>query len=323
MNKKEFVVSLCKAREKCGPSSATTHFMTIKRLYKILKNMDKKDPLTTVPKTGSWLTKRIFGKIKNLSLITQRNLVTSALVYLQWTKAPKNKQKVFSTKMYDLVKLIREDTKKNKHKLSEKQKKMWATKEELNNAYAPLLADAQEILKKRKDLNKLERRRVRDVLILSVHLGKGVPVPRLDWYSATWAKNHDGSNKTAVFRNKGRWKVAYGGKTKSTYGISTFTVGQPLAALLSKWYQKTGEIGQPVFLTDRNQPFTKGSYGDFVRRLLQKVYKRPITASFMRHLFVSHKYSNLPKILQEFAKDSLRMTHTEGVAADVYLKAPE
>ena len=322
MNKSEFVTSLCKVREKCQASSATTHFMTIKRLYKLSKNMDKRDPLTTIPKGGSWLNKRIFGKIKKLSHVTQRNLVTSALVYLQWTKAPKNKLKIFSDKMYELVKLIREDTKKNKHKLSDKQKKMWATKEELDNAYGPLLADVQDILKKRKDLNKLEARRVRDVLILSVHLGKGVPVPRLDWYNATWAKSHDGSNKTAVFRNKGRWKVAYGGKTKSTYGISTFTVGNPLAGLLSKWYQKTGEMGQPVFLTDRNRPFTKGSYGDFVRRLLQKVYQRPITASFMRHLFVSHKYASLPKILQEFARDSARMTHTDSVASEVYLKAP-
>jgi hypothetical protein len=134
MNSSVFIERLSEQR-KCTKSSANTHFLTIKRIFRMVKGWDRLRPVEKIPKTSAWLTKSFFTKIKDLTPLVQRNLLVSAVVYLQFTKAPKTKIKEFTTKMYDLVKEIRQQRKKSGFALNEKQKKMWVGKTALNEKW--------------------------------------------------------------------------------------------------------------------------------------------------------------------------------------------
>ena len=162
---------------------------------------------------------------------------------------------------------------------------------------------------------------IRDGILLSIFTGKGVPVPRLDWYNASFQTSADPAQEgiTSLHHKNKRWSVSYGGKTRKTYGVSTFPIHNPVLALIKR-VKRRRDMGDPLFLTNRGGTFTKSSFGSHVRKLLQKAFDRPVTASFMRHLYVSHKFEGLPKLLEEFEKQADRLTHSSDVQLKDYLK---
>ena len=293
----------------------------MKRVFRIVKGYERLKPVASLPKTGAWLKPSFFTKIEDLSLISQRNLITSTVVYLQLVKAPKTKLKAFTEHMYDLVKRLRKKKKENRFELNPKQKKMWMGKQKLEEAWKESYDRAKSLIRKR-SLSVTEKRFVRDAILLCVYTGHGVPVPRLDWTTATWTKNETpaGEGTTSVYKKKGTWYVAYGGKTKRVYGISSFPIKNPLLFLIKRWFTKYGGIGERLFQTNRNKDFTHTTFGRHLQKVLRTTFGRPITASFMRHLFVSHRYEGLPKILKEFERDARELTHTSSVQLDDYLK---
>lgn len=323
MDKAVFIARLCKTREQCTEPSAKTHFLTMKRVYRIVKGFERLKPVTSLPKTGAWLKPSFFKKIDNLSLIAQRNLITSAVVYLQLVKAPKTKLKAFTDHMYQLVKQLRKNKKETRFELNDKQKKMWMGKQKLQEAFQSAYDRAKTLIRKR-TLSQTEKRAVRDAILLSVYTGHGVPVPRLDWSTATWTKDESPASEgtTSVYKKRGTWFVAYGGKTKRVFGVSTFPIKNPLLFLIKRWYSKYGSEGERLFQTNRGQNFTPTTFGRHLQKVLRTVFERPVTASFMRHLFVSHRYEGLPKILKEFERDAKELTHSSSVQLDSYLKKP-
>ena len=319
MNASVFIERLCEKR-KCTKSSANTHFLTIKRIFRMVKGWDRLRPVEKIPKTSSWLSKGFFTKLKGLTPLVQRNLLVSAVVYLQFTKASKTKVKEFTTKMYDLVKEIRQERKKSGFTLNDKQKKMWVGKTALNEKWKELYNSA---LSKARKMNwsRTDENNIRDGVLLSIFTGKGVPVPRLDWYNASFQDSAEPAKEgvTSIHQKNKRWMVSYGGKTRKTYGVSTFPIHNPVLVLIKR-VKRRRDMGDPLFLTNRGRPFTKSSFGAHVKKLLQKTFDRPVTASFMRHLYVSHRFEGLPKLLEEFEKQAEQMTHSSDVQLKDYLK---
>ena len=163
MNKHQFIELLCSKRDNCSESSGKTHFLTLARVWRIAHNKDKRYTVLKLPKTPGWVKKSLIEKLKTLPLVPQRNLITSTNVYLQLTKASKKLQKVFSDRMYDIVKQIRKEH--VPHQRTEKQKKNWLTQDEINDYWQERLGIANKLLRKRypteKDKQEIQKRIIR------------------------------------------------------------------------------------------------------------------------------------------------------------------
>ncbi len=320
MDKPQWIEKVCEKRERCSVTSANTHFLTIARAYRISIGEERTYKVKSLPKTHTWVKTSLIEKLKTLELVPQRNIIVSMVVYLQTIGAPKKKLQVFTDRMYEIVK----DIKKNHepHKRSEKQKERWISKDELECFFEKMYSKADVILKKRRNLSQADKQTLRDAIILTIHCGKGVRPPRLDWSVAIWTKNeHVENEETAVFRKKGVWKVAIYGKTKTTYNQNVQTIHNPLAKLLTRYFRKFGQLGSPVFLTNRNKPFTRTQYGAHLQKLFQREFGKNTGASILRSIFVTNKYgSTLPALLREFEKDARCMGHSLATSQNVYMK---
>ena len=65
------------------------------------------------------------------------------------------------------------------------------------------------------------------------------------------------------------------GKTKTTYNQNVQTVHNPLANLLTRYFRKCGQIGSPVFLTNRN---SAGDFGQGFQWLPPEVQEKVCTS---------------------------------------------
>ena len=319
MNQSDFIEKLCKVRDKCSESSANTHFLQLKRIWRIANNKEKRFVVKKIPKTSSWITPNLLDKIKKLELIPQRNLIVSCVVYLQFTKANKKKLNLFSDRMYEIVKEIKQNHKP--YERNEKQKKNWITENEVNQFWEERLTIANRLLRKR-FLTKREKGEIQKSIIVAIHFGKGLPPSRLDFSTATWSKSDSAeNNNTMVFRKAGRWYVSIFGKTRRIYGKSILPIHKPLSKLIHKWFNKTGVIGKRVFLNSKQQPFNHSTYGNYIKRIFHRKFHKNIGASLLRSIFISHKYKNLPKILREYEVDARKMLHSRAESQKTYLKS--
>ena len=316
---------LCAARERCSKNSASTHWFTIGRLLKIQQKKDSRFRVQKLPKTSSWIKPALLDKLDGLSLVTKRNLITSAVVYLQLTKASKTLIKTFSNAMYDTVKKIRKQQQENPNSRTQKQKERWLTEKELNTFWEETYGPLVELLKKRGPLSKTQLSFARDGVILAIHMGKGVPPPRNDWSSATWTKSSDtildNPEDTRVFKARGgKWYVKIFGKTKAYRGATTIPIHNPLSKLLTMYYKKTGTMGQRLFTSVRGKQFTNSTYGSHLRKMFIRRFGKRVGSSLLRMLYISMKYKKLPKLLREMELDAEKMMHSSGEQQRTYLK---
>ncbi len=319
MDKPDFTTRLCQKREKCSHNSAVTHWYQIRRLLKIAGKKSQK-----IPKTSTWLTAGILDKLKKLTLVVQRNLTTSALVYLQLLKSKKSLQKVFSERMYAIVKEIRVEQKKNPNTRSLKQTENWLTKKEIDDFWKERLEVTNGLLRKRGELNKSDYNYVRDTILVCIHLGISNPPPRLDYATATYTENEnsplENDDHTRIFYKKGRLYAKIYGKTKTAYGATTITLHTPLSTLLGKWLKKTGMLGHRVFLSDRRVKFSPQTYGSHLRKIFERKFGKRVGASLLRSMYISNKWANLPKILRAYERDARQMMHSTSESMTTYLK---
>ncbi len=316
MNKQQFIELLCSKRDNCSESSGKTHFLTLARVWRIAHNKDKRYTVSKIPKTPGWVKKGLIEKINKLPLVPQRNLITSTNVYLQLTKASKKIQKLFADRMYEIVKQIRKEH--VPHTRTEKRKKNWLTQDEISEFWQERLDIANKLLRKR-FLSQKDKQEIQKTIIVAVHFGKGLPPSRLDWASSTWGDSDEGED-TRVYRKSNRWHVSIWGKTKRSYGKSVLKIHKPLSTLLTKFYKKTGTPGKRLFESPRGMPFTHNTYGNYIKRIFRKKFDRDVGSSLLRSIFISNKFSTLPKLLREYENVSRQMLHSSSESKKTYLK---
>ena len=319
MNRSEFIEFVCERREGCSASSAKTHWYTLLRVYKKYKN---KPDLKILPKTSSWINDKVMNIVKEQKSRTQqRNTLSTIVVFLRITKAPKKKLNKFSEEMYSSVKDIRKDLRENGNRRTERQEKLWVPQEKLEAFFEEVTEEALTILKQR-HLSRRDEQKVRDAIIVAIHAGKQPP-PRNDWATATFEKGPgDGEDHdTRVFKSRNQWYVAIYGKTKRSRGQSKIPLKKPLSTLIQKFIKKRRlEHGDRLLLTNRDTKYSHQSYGAHVRKMFKVKFGVPVGTSMLRVLFISNKYKQLPKILKELELDADEMMHSSETSREHYLK---
>ena len=124
--KKTFTEEFCKTRN-CKPSTASTNWYNLIRLKRLSAQGDnQRDAL---PKKTSWITAPLIKKVSNMKASVGKNMLSSAVAYLRFSKAPQKIIEITSKAMYKAAGVV-QDFYDSRQK-TERQKKNWIKMSEL------------------------------------------------------------------------------------------------------------------------------------------------------------------------------------------------
>ena len=315
MNREEFIKMICGKRE-CTESTGKTHWYTMVRVYKLADKAYK----SKLPKTSGWITEGLIAKLKKAidSTTKLRNILSTIVVYLRCTKAPKSKITKFVEEMYKAAKFVREQP---PGKRTKRQEGLWIGGEQLKTFHEDTWAEATKLLKKR-TLTKKETEIVRNALLIGIHGGLMSP-PRNDWATATLVHSkEDTHGLDTIVYNKHGWKVGIFGKTRKSHGgMKVIKLPTKFSKLLKKYISKVGiESDNRLFLSNSGKAFTNKTYGEHIKKIFNRRFGKKVGTSMLRVLYVSHKYKKLPKLLADLEEDARKMMHSSKTSTQHYLK---
>lgn len=281
--------------QKCKRSSARTYSSTIRRLGNSFRAKGK-----GYTKDLSWVhEKEILEKIKkyDTTLNVKRNLVNGMIIALKIRP-----NKVLSDLYADyLQKLNNEvDALAKSGQLSEKQQKRWLTWSKIL-ALRRVLARKVRLSQayKRPKLNTKDFRLISQYFILCLYTMTS-PV-RNDWASVTFHSQAGFENighrtdNYLVTRKSGMQVYWNAFKTNKKFKEVVLDVPKNLAKVvkkhikyLKKWFPDNNRL----LLNSRYEGMSRVSLTKFLQALFYSFYRKKISTSHIRTIFLSHKYSH-------------------------------
>ena len=110
-------------------------------------------------------------------------------------------------------------------------------------------------------------------------------------------------------------------KTSKTHGSVSTELPKDLARILRRHckFMKTHfPDNANLFLNARFEPMTRQNLGKLLENLFYSYFKKRISVSSLRRMYLSSKYSH--KVIQEAREDARKMLHQVSVAQDNYVK---
>ncbi len=272
--------------------SATLYIIKLKKL-----NDDK--PYTSLAFLKD--TKSVKSKLDEIENINTRKSYTTAIVSIlnnaeskQYTavnvfyKALLNSEKMTYDKM-------------NHNEKSETQKENWIDWEEVLKIYNELQGRVDKI--KKEDMPHRDAKQdLTDHLILSLYV-LSPPRRNQDYYFMkldTGKKDNEEFNYYRPAENKFIFNKY---KTKKNYGVETIAVNTQLRKVLDNYIDLFELVdGDFLLYNDRNR-----GGGNAITKALNRVFKRKVAASMLRHIYLTSKYG---AVKDEMAKDAKEMGHS-------------
>jgi len=262
-----------------------------------------------IPKSASFL--KDFDKINSIiekySQNTKKSYYISIVSYLKDKKVPKKVKDYWTDKMNEANKKFLETSDEK----TQKQKDNWLEWAEVLQIQKQLENDLPKKVTNQKDYQKclsylvlslytkISPRRVRDY-----HEMKVVPE-----YKDTMSKDYnylDVKNKKFIFNNY---------KTKGAYGTQEQDIPEDLFSILKKMSipkEKKFEPIDMILTYDGDKPA-----GNYITRLLNGVFKKNVSASLLRNIYVSNKLGDTKNEAKELAQE---MGSSVNVLNNVYNK---
>lgn len=269
-----------------SPSSMKTYTTLLKSLY--YRHHDKKTPIDC-----EWFDNEsvILDDIKERP-ITTRKTILSALISV----SPKN-EKYKSTLMMNGDK-YREWI--NKQEMTETQKTNWKTYDEVKNIYDEMYNNIKPILNHKGEISQSDFMRLQDFIILALCSGVWFPPRRSsDWVNMK-LNSVDKSKDNYIEKNRFYFNEF---KTKKFYGRQDIAIPKGLKTILDKYISQN-----PYDYLLVNNDGNKITNVRLMQRL-NHIFKSKISTSMLRHIFLSDKLKDMPKLTNmiETARD---MGHT-------------
>jgi hypothetical protein len=262
-------------------------------------------------------TTTILDKIKDYKPNTRRTYLISIVSLLK--QEPKFAS--LYDKYYKVLMEYNKDLKTNNDK-SEKQTENWITQEEVLNKQKELMSVIVEIKKK---ITMHQYYKLLNLVVLSLYTLQA-PRRNLDYlkmcvinkYSPELSTENnylDLSSSTFIFRNF---------KTKKTYLDQVIPVSPELMAIL-KIYLKNhplkkdmkGKFCIPLLVDLEGNSFNNSNE---ITRILNKIFGKKIGSSMLRNIYLTSKYANNLKNLQE---DADNMGTSTSTAQNQYIKTDD
>jgi hypothetical protein len=190
-------------------------------------------------------------------------------------------------------------------KKSEKQEDNWLTFDAVKNIYESLYSENKDLLKTKPplQLNTQQWNHVLELLIMSLTCGYFIePRRNLDWCEMK-LKNIDKEVDNWIdFDNKQFHFNRY--KTDMKFGEQIIDIPKKLAKILKRFIRLAGD--NEYLLTKNNG--SKFESPD-VTHTLNKIFKKNVSSSMLRHIYKTEKFGDAPKII-EMQKSAYNMAHS-------------
>jgi len=307
----------------CKRSSARVYASNLGRIHREFL------PKTTYNQNLKWLhdnSDSLLTKLKKVdNLNTQRNLLAASLVALDLTNGTK--------KRAAFVKQIG---------VLNKKKEVAAASGEMTEKQASKYIDWKKIVKlrrllartvrlaryyQRKHITKTDFQLLQQNLVL--HLYTLMPPVRNDWSTvrflteAGWSalsENEKQSTNNLVMA-RGGYRIYWADyKTQKKHGVIMQMLPKQLQTLLKKHIKllKARYDENYLLWSQNGTPMTRNSLTKFLQRLFYKHFRKKISTSALRSIFLTHKFDK--KVLEDARTIARAMHHTPDVARDFYVK---
>ena len=237
-------------------------------------------------------TTSVMQKIEKYSQNTKKSYFITIVSYLKDKKIPKKVSKFYMDKMDELNKTFRE----NSGEKTETQKENWISWAEVMEHYNKLNSASLEHMVLALFVLQPPRRS-KDFYLMQV-------IPK---YTDDMDKEFnylDWSNMKMYFNNY---------KTKVAYGTKSIDVSPELQEVLHKHFPLKKKF-DPFFLLRKNGERLPENG---ITRILNKVFGKKISVSMLRNIFLTDKYGEQQKEMEEDAKD---MGTSKNIISNVYVK---
>jgi hypothetical protein len=287
-----------------------------------LYTLNNKKPFTSL----SFLKKinNIESIIQPYAETTKNNFFTAILSVLALFKDTASYKKLYEKYLNILNERKDKDDEKTKYTKNEKQNENWIEWDEVNKLKNDYLGKIKEF-ENNKQLTKKQFETLLQYLVLCLYTS--IPPRRNKDYQECYIVKCENDklpttkNYYCLDTNKFIFNVY---KTNKTYGQQTIKIddNDEMLNAMRLWLKfhplMKGRYGKnkqtPLLVNHSGIPFTSINS---ITRILNKVFKKNVGASMLRHIYLSSKYGDVMEDMEQDAED---MAHSTNQAQNTYIK---
>jgi integrase len=288
MNRAEILKSILNNKSDISDNSARVYVAT---LASLAKHFDWTDVKNFTSKS-----KDILKYLETLSP-TRRKAMLSALIAIV---SHKTYSKIYKDKMVEVSKECREEDEKQEK--SEKQEENWESWDSVMKLYRELEEEALPLFKKDK-LTSPNLKTLQHYVILSCYVL--IPPRRIADFINFKIKDID-QKQDNWFDEKTNELVFNNYKTAKNYGTQRVECPESLQAVFRKWFPVASRYSEYLLFNSYGNHLTQPQ----LTKMLNAIFDKNISASMLRHIYVSDvTLKNMPK-LSELEKVAHDMGHS-------------
>jgi len=293
-------------------SSTVTQYVVL--LSQLKKMFDSKD--------FSFLKSfnEVVDKLQDKHYTTQRNYYNAIIVLLLAIDGDKELIQQYTELRDELNEKYAED--QGDGIISEKQKKNFASMEEINSMLSQMEKQLREKkIKTKGDLTGKEKELL--MMYTIYNMLKYVPTRNdIAGMKLTSPKNYPKQNKDFNYLVVGRSNIYYmlnNYKTNKTYGYDKrIDLPAPLVKIVRSYIRATGmKSGEVLFTTSTGNPISRNVLSQMLLKTSKKYINKGVSTTMMRKIVVSHELGELKKKQKDLAD---KMQHSVAMQDAVYNK---
>lgn len=288
-------------RSNIKENSLNAYLSNIKRIFK-----DVFDNEINIKKFNQFV--KVKKYLDELNPATRKNIMTSIIVLLKAYNINKKTLKKYE-KYFEEIVVDFENNYDNQEK-SEKEKKNWITKNELDKKINDLEENINEI--DFENLTKTNEDIIQQHLILKLY--SEIPPIRNDYaqMKVYHNKNIKGENYIDLTNKK---IILNNYKTDKTYGEKQIELNNNIIQLIKRWINITGNEYLLINIRDKNPMTSNG-----LTKYINKIFKpKKVSTTILRKLYLSEKYPVIHN-RKDMKKDAYIMGHSISTQQSIYRK---
>jgi len=305
-------------KPKASDITIKTYISNIKNLHNIIKgNKDINDLnfLEDFDNVNTALKSKVNSTIKNY-LVSVIIALSSDKKYDKLIDKYNNKIKQLQDEILDQY---------DKNEKNDKQEKNWINHNEVLKLLRKMKKETKDFFDKPKEnLTTKEKDLIQQYLVIYLYSGKDFPPVRNDFAEMKVVDESEDLKQDKnylLIKKKGNPKFILNEfKTAKYKGEKEIDIKDiELKKLINKWLKITGDDYLLLNLKD-NSPMTANGISKYLNKIFQKHYKKNISTSLLRSIFITSKYNDPKMTIQDKKKLANDMLHSKNVSESVYNK---
>lgn len=285
---KKLIKKMNESERNLKPSTITFYINNLQRLH------DNK-PFTSLTFLNDM--DKVLDRIKHLSLSTRKNYIKSIIVVLSFFKTKEKLHKKYQQYFYGVL-IEEEKNIKEKMKKDDEDWMDWKQIIEVHNELKKEVNDIKVINNKNDYMKHIQ------YMVLSLYV---LIPPRRNEYIHLKISNEDYSNENFNYIDIDNKKMIFNNyKTKKHYGTQIIDIPKELFKIIKNYLEfhpNKGDKDYFFLVTYDGSPFKTNK----ITKILNKVFKKNIGATKLRHIYLTDKYDDE---LKERKEDAKMMAHS-------------